>query len=226
MRIGIIGGGSVGQTLGAALIAQGHEVVIGIRDASVAQMSKERARAKPLAEWMAETGGKVATFAAAAAQGEVIFNATEGQHSLAALTAAGAGNLGNKVLVDVANPLDFSRGMPPFLLADYAGATSLGEQIQAAFPDARVVKAFNTISAPVMVNAGLVAGEHDLFIAGNDAGAKATVTEIARSFGWTGFVDLGDIVGARASEAWLPIWVRRWMVGGDTTFNLKLVRAS
>ena len=114
--------------------------------------------------------------------------------------------------------------MPPFLDPALSGPTSLGEEIQKAFPEARVVKAFNTIAAAVMVNPGLVAGGHDLFIAGNDAGAKAEVTAIAESFGWESVVDLGDIVGARASESLLPIWVRLWMTGGSPLVNLRVQR--
>ncbi|WP_309663528.1 NAD(P)-binding domain-containing protein [Tabrizicola sp.] len=226
MRIGIIGGGGVAQTLGTALIAKGHDVVIGIRQPSSAELAKDRSNARPLAEWVATTGGKVATFSDAARHGEVLINATSGQHSLEALHAAGAAHLAGKVLIDVANPLDFSKGMPPFVLAEFSGPTSLGEQVQAAFPQARVVKAFNTIAAAVMVTPSLVAGEHDLFIAGNDAQAKAVVTEIAKAFGWTGVVDLGDIVGARASESILPVWVRLWMTGGSPILNLKVARAA
>jgi 8-hydroxy-5-deazaflavin:NADPH oxidoreductase len=225
MKIGMIGGGGVGQTLGAALLAQGHEVVIGVRLPSAEELAKPRAQAVPLSDWIARTGGKVATFAEAAAQGEVVFNVTQGAHSLAALTAAGAGNLVDKVLVDVANPLDFSAGMPPFLIPDYAGPTSLGEAIQAAFPEARVVKAFNTIAAAVMVEPGLIPGDHDLFLSGNDAAAKAVVQGIAQGFGWTRFADLGDIVGARAQEAVLPLWVRLWTAGGTHLVNLKVARA-
>jgi predicted dinucleotide-binding enzyme len=225
MKIGMIGGGGVGQTLGAAFAAQGHEVVVGIRNPTTEELAKPRAQAEPLADWVARTGGRVAGLSEAAAVGEVIFNVTQGTHSITALTAAGAGNLAGKVLVDVANPLDFSAGMPPFLHTDYAGPTSLGEAIQKAFPQARVVKAFNTIAAAVMVNPGLIPGEHDLFISGNEAAAKALVMDLARGFGWTGFADLGDIVGARAQEAVLPIWVRLWMTGGSPMVNLKVARA-
>ncbi len=225
MKIGMIGGGGVGQTLGAALLAQGHDVVIGIRNPSPEELAKPRAQAVPLSEWVAKSGGRVVTFAEAAAFGEVVFNVTQGAHSIAALTAAGAGNLAGKVLVDVANPLDFSAGMPPFLSADYSGPTSLGEAIQTAFPKVRLVKAFNTVAAAVMVDPGLISGDHDLFISGNDAEAKTLVADIARGFGWTGFADLGDIVGARAQEAVLPIWVRLWTTGSSPLVNLKVARA-
>jgi predicted dinucleotide-binding enzyme len=225
MKIAMIGGGGVGQTLGAGLIANGHEVVIGIRNPSAEELAKARPQGAPLTEWIANTGGTVVDYATAAKGAEAVFNVTPGQHSLEALQAAGAASLAGKVLVDVANPLDFSAGMPPFLDPAFTGATSLAEQIQAAFPDARVVKAFNTVAAAVMVAPGLVPGDHDLFISGNDAAAKDLVKGIAKGFGWTSFADLGDLVGARAQEAVLPVWVRLWMTGGTPMVNLKVVRA-
>jgi 8-hydroxy-5-deazaflavin:NADPH oxidoreductase len=225
MKVGILGGGSVGQTFATALAAKGHDVVLGIRSVTPAELAKDRGYALKLSDWQAETGGRVVTLSEAAAPGEIVINATQGGASIAALTAAGAANLKGKVLIDIANPLDFSKGMPPFLMADYSQGSSLGEAIQAAFPDVRVVKAFNTIAAAVMVNPALVPGAHDLFIAGNDAAAKEVVSGIARDFGWQHIVDLGDIVGARGSESILPIWVRLWGVTGSPMFNLHLVRA-
>ncbi len=225
MKIAMIGAGSVGQTLGSALIAKGHDVMIGVRDPGGDALTKARGNAKTLGDWAVRTKGKVGSFAEAARHGGIIFNATSGGGSLEALTAAGAANLKGKVLVDVANPLDFSQGMPPFLMPQYAGPTSLAEQIQAAFPDANVVKAFNTVAAAVMVQPALVPGDHDLFIAGNDASSKAAVTEIAKGFGWTHIIDLGDIKGARATESLLPIWVRIWNVTGGFHHNFHLARA-
>jgi hypothetical protein len=224
MKIGMIGGGGVAQTLGAALLKLGHDVLIGIRDASPAELTKPRQNAQTLADWQAATGGTIATMRQAASHGEIVFNVTQGAASLSALHLAGAANLADKILVDVANPLDFSAGMPPFLMPVFSGPTSLGEQIQTSFPAVRVVKAFNTITAAVMVNPGLVAGPHDLFLAGNDATAKTVVRDIAKSFGWTTFTDLGDIVGARAAESILPIWVRLWMTGGTPIINLHVAR--
>ncbi|MFO1201620.1 MAG: NAD(P)-binding domain-containing protein [Tabrizicola sp.] len=225
MRIAMIGGGGVGQTLATGLMAKGHEVVIGIRNPSAAELAKARPQGETLEAWMAKTGGTVTDYASAAAGAEVVFNVTPGQHSLEALRAAGAANLAGKVLVDVANPLDFSQGMPPFLDPAFTGATSLAEQIQAAFPEARVVKAFNTVAAAVMVAPGLIPGEHDLFLSGNDAAAKDLVRGIAKGFGWTRIEDLGDLAGARAQEAVLPVWVRLWMAGVTYLVNLKVVRA-
>jgi 8-hydroxy-5-deazaflavin:NADPH oxidoreductase len=225
MKIGIIGGGSVGQTIARKLLANGHDVLVGIRNPSPEELAKERSMAQPLADWIAETGGKVGTFAQAAAHGDIIFNVTNGQASIAALTLAGRDNIDDKILIDVANPLDFSNGMPPDLLKDYSYGTSLGEEIQKAFPKARVVKAFNTVSAFAMVDANFVKGDHDLIIAGNDEAAKKAVEDLARTeFGWKSIVDLGDIVGARASEHLLPLWVRLWMLGGSPNVNIKLVR--
>jgi 8-hydroxy-5-deazaflavin:NADPH oxidoreductase len=224
MKIGIIGGGSVGQALAKGFLAKGHDTVIGIRNVSAEELAKDRMMAAKLSDWQAETGGRVVTMAQAAAHGEVVVNATAGLASLEALKLARAANLAGKVLIDVANPLDFSKGIPPFLAHDYTGQTSLAEQIQAAFPDTRVVKAFNTVSNAAMTDAGFVPGDHDLIIAGNDATAKAIVTDIAHGFGWTNVVDLGDIVGARATEGLLPLWIRMWVLGGDPRVNIHLVR--
>ncbi|MGL4320066.1 MAG: NADPH-dependent F420 reductase [Paracoccaceae bacterium] len=224
MKIGMIGGGGVAQALAAKLLAVGHDVVIGIRSVSDAELDKDRMMAQPLRAWMAETGGRVVTMAEAAAHGEIVFNVTAGQQSIAALTVAGAANLAGKVLIDVANPLDFSMGMPPFLAPELSVTTSLGEEIQKAFPHVHVVKAFNTVSNRIMVEPSLIPGDHDLLIAGNSAAAKATVSALARdAFGWKSIRDMGDIVGARATEHLLPLWVRMWMLGGNPLVNVHLV---
>lgn len=225
MKIAILGGGMVGQTLGAGFAKAGHQVTLGIRNPSPEELARDRNGGKPLAQWQTDTGATVTDLASAAAAGEVVVNATQGAASLAALTAAGADTLAGKVLVDVANPLDFSAGMPPFLAAPYAGPTSLGEAIQAAFPQARVVKAFNTVTHSVMVNPALIPGEHDFFMAGNDAEAKATVRALAEGFGWRHVNDMGDITGARATEAILPLWIRLFMTGGSPLVNIHVIRA-
>ncbi|MEO8242085.1 MAG: NAD(P)-binding domain-containing protein [bacterium] len=223
MNIGIIGGGSVGQILGAGLHAKGHSVTLGIRKVSAEDLAKPRTYAEPLDVWTARTGIEVTTMTKAAAA-DIVINATSGDVSLAALHLAGAANLAGKILIDVANPLDHSKGFPPALLPQYTGHTSLAEQIQAALPQTRVVKAFNTIAATVMANPGQIGGAHDLFLAGNDAAAKATVAEIAKSLGWVHIVDLGDITAARGTESLLPIWLRLMMTGGPL-FNIHVQRA-
>src|SRR5262249_26772158 len=146
------------------------------------------------------------TFADAAAFGEMVFNCTGGGVSLQALEAAGAKNLEGKPLVDVANPLDVSKGMPPTL--SIVNTDSLGERIQKAFPGARVVKALNTLNAWLMLNPGALTGETDLPICGNDKAAKDQVKKLLESFGWKSILDLGDITGARGMEMWLPLWIR------------------
>ena len=224
MKIGIIGGGGVGQTLGAGLQALGHAVTLGIRSPSPEELAKPRTQAQPVSDWITATGGKVATMAEAAASAELIINATQGEASVAALTLAGADNLAGKVLIDVSNPLDFSRGFPPALSAAYSGHTSLAEAIQTAFPATQVVKAFNSIGAPIMTNPGMIKGPHDLFVAGNDAAAKATVIDLARTLGWTDFQDMGDLKGSRAMETLVLVWVQIMSVTGSTAHNLHVAR--
>jgi predicted dinucleotide-binding enzyme len=137
----------------------------------------------------------------------MVFNCTSGMASLEALKAAGASNLQGKILVDVANPLDFSKGMPPTL--SVCNADSLGEQIQRAFPTAKVVKSLNTVTAAVMVEPSLIPGVHSIFVSGNDVKAKAEVIDLLKTgFGWKEVLDLGDITGARAQEMYLPLWLR------------------
>ena len=154
------------------MIAQGHQVTIGIPQVSPAELAKPRSYAAALADWMQTSGGKVDTLAAAT-QGDLIINASSGAASIDALTQAAAVHLAGKVLIDVANPLDASRRFPPVLTADCSGHRSLAEAIQSAFPNTKVVKAFNMIAAAITVNHGQIKPDHDLFIAGNDALAKA-----------------------------------------------------
>ena len=214
MRIAILGTGVVGQTIGRRLVELGHDVTMGSRTATNEKAIK----------WAAEAGAGAshATFADAAAGAETVFNCTGGAVSLSALREAGARNLSGKMLVDVSNPLDFSRGMPPTLTV--CNTDSLGEQIQRAFPEARVVKTLNTVNAAVMVNPGLVAGEHDVFMSGNDASAKAAVADLLRSIGWRNIVDLGDITTARGAEMILPIWVRLMGALKTPHFNFHIAR--
>src|SRR3954449_6044779 len=199
MRIGMLGTGVVGQTLEAKLTELGHDVKVGSRDPA-------------------------RSFEAAAAHGELIFNATGGSVSLNALRMAGADNLAGKVLVDVSNPLDFSQGRPPTLTV--CNTDSVGEQIQREFPDARVVKTLNTVNTAVMTNPAGVPGSHNLFISGNDDEAKTTVKGILGDFGWPqlAIIDLGDITGARGQEMYLPLWLRLMGTLGRPDFNIAVVQ--
>jgi predicted dinucleotide-binding enzyme len=202
VQIGVLGTGMVGRTIAAKLVELGHDVRVGSRTA------KEDA----------------VTFADAAAHGELVFNCTAGDKSLEALRMAGEDNLADKVLVDVANPLDFSQGRPPILAV--CNADSLGEEIQRAFPRSKVVKALNTVNCSVMVDPSVVSGEHDVFVCGNDEGAKSEVRELLGTFGWPAerINDLGDITAARGTEMYLPLWLRLVGVVGNATFNIKVVR--
>jgi predicted dinucleotide-binding enzyme len=216
MKIGILGTGLVGATIGTKLVQLGHQVKMGSRTANNEKTAK----------WVNENGANASsgTFADAAAFGEIIFNCTKGDGAMDAVKAAGENNLNGKILVDVSNPLDFSKGMPPSLYPALSNTNSLGEEIQRTFPNAKVVKALNTMSCVLMVNPALVPGSHDLFMCGNDEAAKASVTDILKSFGWTSILDLGDITAARAMEAVLPIWVRLMMKYQSPNFNFKIVK--
>lgn len=213
MKIAVLGTGMVGQTIGSKLVALGHEVRMGSRTAG-----NDKATA-----WVAQAGrgASEGTFADAAAFGELVFNCTAGVASLQALEAAGASNLAGKVLLDLSNPLDFSQGFPPTL--SVCNDDSLGEQIQRAFPQTKVVKTLNTMANPIMVDPSRIPGEHEVFVSGDDAEAKATVSGFLREqFGWSRVTDLGDISTARGTEAWLLLWTRLYGALGHADFNLHL----
>jgi 8-hydroxy-5-deazaflavin:NADPH oxidoreductase len=214
MRIGILGTGVVGQTIGTGLTKLGHDVMLGARSATNEKATK----------WASENGAhaKHGTFADAAEFGAIVFNCTSGQASLAALRAAGEKNLDGKPLVDVSNPLDFTNGFPPTL--SVCNTDSIAEQIQAAFPGAKVVKTLNTVNAAVMVSPSLVPGEHDVFLSGNDAGAKEQVAGLLRSLGWRNIIDLGDITTARGTEMYLPLWLRLMGALKTPVLNLHIAR--
>jgi predicted dinucleotide-binding enzyme len=204
----------VGNTIGTKLVALGHDVKMGSRTAT-----NEKAAA-----WVAEAGARASsgTFADAAAFGEILFNCTSGTGAIDALTLAGKENLGGKILIDVSNPLDFSKGKPP--ISAFRGEDSVGERIQHAFPDLKVIKTLNTVNCNVMVNPARVPGDHDVFVSGNDATAKARVVEILRGwFGWKSVVDLGDISTARGAESYLLLWLRLWGALKTGDFNIKVV---
>jgi predicted dinucleotide-binding enzyme len=217
MKVGVLGTGGVGQTLAGRLVELGHEVTMGSRASG-----NETA-----VEWAAGAGDAAheGTFEDAARFGELVVNATAGVASVEALKMAGAENLAGKVVVDVSNPLKPDSGMPPTL--EPCNTESLGERIQAAFPEARVVKALNTVNAGVMVDPGSVPGSHDVFMCGDDEDAKATVRELLVGFGWPedDIVDLGGIESARGPEMYLALWLRLMLAGGSAQFNVKVVRA-
>jgi predicted dinucleotide-binding enzyme len=214
MKMAVIGTGGVGQTIGSKLVKLGHEVMMGSRDTT---------NEKGLA-WVKATGERASlgTFADAARFGELAFNCTAGTGSIPALTAAAEG-LSGKIVVDLTNPLDFSKGMPPSLFT--STSDSLGEQAQKLLPTSHVVKALNHVTASVMVDPEQVGGgAHDALICGNDAGAKARVTELLKAFGWQSVIDLGDITASRALEHYLALWLRLMLSLGTAQFSLKVVK--
>jgi 8-hydroxy-5-deazaflavin:NADPH oxidoreductase len=213
MRIAVIGTGMVGRTLGDGLSKVGHDVVVGTRDPA-------RTRARD--EW-ATTSLSLASYNEVGAGADLFVNATSGEASLEALQAVGEDALAGKVLIDVSNALDHSSGFPPSLFV--SNTDSLAEQLQRAFPRTRVVKAFNTMTVAVMVNPrALGGGDTTVFVAGNDADARATVAGVATDLGWTDVMDLGDLTAARGLEMWLPLWLRLFSTVGVPMFNIKVVR--
>lgn len=226
MKIAVLGTGTVGRTIAGATASLGHDVVIGTRDPqeTLARTEPDQMGTPPFSVWQDENPEvALATFAEAAANADLVVNATSGAASLDVLGLAGADLLAGKPLLDIANPLDFSAGFPPTLLVK--DTDSLGEQIQRAFPDAKVVKGLNTLNAALMVDPGGVGGgDHTIFVCGDDADAKATVVGLLRGFGWSDVIDLGDISAARGTEMLLPIWLRLMGTLGTPEFNFKIVR--
>ena len=226
MDIAVIGTGIVGRTIADRLAELGHDVTIGTRDpeATMARTEPDAMGNPAFPTWAAEHPQvRLASFAEAAAAAEIVVNATNGSASIDALSQAGADHLAGTVLLDIANPLDFSRGFPPSLFVK--DTDSLAEQIQRAFPRMRVVKALNTMTAALMARPGLLAdGDHSTFVSGDDDEAKKTVTALLESLGHTDVIDLGDLSTARGTEMLLPIWLRLMGALGTPIFNFKIVR--
>jgi predicted dinucleotide-binding enzyme len=208
MKIGILGTGGVGRTLAAKLIALGHEVVIGTRNVedTLARTAPDGMGGPPFKVWHSQNPkAKLVKFSDAASFGEMLFLATFGDKTSASIEMAGKQNFANKVVIDTTNPLDFSNGVPPKFTATLGN--SLGEQIQKQIPSAKVVKAYNTIGAHIMVNPKREEGSPDLFIAGNDSDAKKIFSSLAGQMGWQSVIDLGDISQSYWLEANAMLWI-------------------
>lgn len=208
MKIGILGTGVVGKTLAAKLNELGHDVMIGTRNVSetMAKTAPDMMGSPPFKEWHSQNPKvKFGTFAEAVQFGEMIILATHGVATIAAIDLAGKNYFKGKVVVDTTNPLDFSQGMPPKFAVTLGN--SLGEQIQKHIPEAKVVKAFNTVNAYVMVSPKREEGDPDLFIAGNDEEAKKNFTSLAEQMGWRRMIDIGDISNSYWLEAMTMFWV-------------------
>lgn len=230
MKIAIIGTGSVGRTIASKLVELNYDVMLGTRNVpdKLADSTKDNYGNPSFSEWYKLNDKiKLGSFAEAAAFGELVINATNGRNSVTALILAGAKNLAGKVMIDIANPLDFSNGMPPSLLQGLNNTNSLGEEIQKTFPDSKVVKTLNTMWCGLMINPALVGkGDHVNFLSGNDAEAKSKVKKLLNHIGWKdeNIIDIGDISGARATESLLPIWLKVMGVLNSSAFNFKVVR--
>ena len=227
MKIGILGTGMVAKSLAAKLSSIGHQVMIGTRDVDKTQerIETDAYGNPPFSEWRKNHSKvKLENFSDAAEFGELVINATAGGASLMALQMAGHSHLKGKILIDVANPLDFSEEGPPTLLI--CNTDSLAEQIQRTLPETKVVKTLNTLNANLMVDPNkLGKGDHHIFVSGNDQSAKNAVIDYLKEwFGWKHIIDLGDITTARGTEMLLIIWVRLMSKLGTPMFNFKIVQ--
>lgn len=224
MKIAVLGTGMVGRAHAGRLTELGHDVVIGTNDVkkTLAKDTPDAMGNAPFKEWQKDhLRIKLESFENAAKHAEIIFAALHGQIAVETLKSISE-SVVDKVLIDITNPLDFSKGMPPTLFV--SNTDSLGEQIQKALPKSKVVKAFNTTNAYLQVNPNLLAkGDHTLFICGNDSHAKEKVKEIAESYGWMQIMDLGDITASRGMEMLMPFWLRAWGVLNSPMFNYKIV---
>ena len=217
MKIAVLGTGTVGRTLSTRLVELGHQVSMGTRDVATASARDD------IAGWLSSNDAVVlATFADAAAGAELVINCTRGDATLDVLALAGAENLAGKVLIDISNSLDFSGGFPPLISAPQDD--SIAEQIQRAFPDVRVVKSLNTMTAALMADPRSLPDPGTVFVSGNDVEAKKAVSALLTEFGHTDVIDLGDISTARGPEWLVPVWLRLMGAVGTPMFNFKVVR--
>ena len=212
MRVGILGTGDVGQALGTAFATLGHEVKLGARAAGNGKA----------VDWVRRTGGDASegSFTDAAAFGQIVVVATLGAAVAEALAAAGPENFAGKLVIDVTNPLDFSKGFPDLAIK---GDDSGGETVQRLLPQAKVVKTLNTVSNPYMFRPKWSGGLPDMYLAGNDPEAKNRVAGILRDFGWNP-VDLGAIMSARWLEAMCMAWVQVSMPTRNFAQAFKLIQ--
>lgn len=215
-KIAVFGTGEVGKTIGTKLIQLGYEVMMGSRTAS-----NEKALT-----WVDENGKNAATgtFAHAAEYGKIIFNCTKGAASLDVFKQAGLNNCKGKTIIDISNPLDFSKGMPPSLIPEYANTNSLAEEIQKILPGANVVKTLNMVYCKVMVDPTLCNDEATMFISGNSNDAKEEAKIFLYQFGWKDIIDLGDITTARGTEMLLPVWLSTYKTIGTGNFGFRIAR--
>ena len=212
MKVGILGSGDVGKALGKGFVKHGHEAKIGSREPS------------KLDAWVKENGAKASagSFADAAKFGDVIVLATLGNAVESVIGLAGKDSFDGKVVIDATNPLKFEPGQMPQL--SISGNDSLGEQVQRWLPKAKVVKCFNTVGNAYMVDPKFEGGPPDMFIGGDDDGAKKKVSEILKELGW-GVVDLGGITASRYLEPMCIVWVHHGLRSGKWNHAFKFLHA-
>lgn len=228
MKISVLGTGMVGQSITAKMSAIGHKVTMGTRNPqqTIDNKKPNQMTGVVFSDWHKDNQSvKLEAFADATIGADLIINTTSGMASLAVLELVGEKHLGEKILIDIANPLDFSHGMPPSL--NPVNTDSLGEQIQMKYPNTKVVKTLNTMNTFIMMNPNLVSGDHTVFVSGNDPEAKAEITKLLQSVGWQSknIIDLGDISTARGTEMMLPIWLRLYAAFGHANFNFHIQMA-
>jgi 8-hydroxy-5-deazaflavin:NADPH oxidoreductase len=210
----------------ARLVQLGYDVYMGTRDPAktMARTEGDQMGNPPFKTWLTQNPKvKLVTLSEAAKQGDMVINATKGEHSMDAFRMAGEENLNGKILIDISNPLDFSKGMPPTLLV--SNNDSLGEQIQRAHPKVKVVKALNTVNAMLQAEPSKLANaDHHAFVAGNDGDAKQEVMKLMKQYGWKDIIDLGDIKSSRGAEMMLIIWVNLMGTLRTPMFNFRVVK--
>ncbi|MEM6759483.1 MAG: NAD(P)-binding domain-containing protein [Pseudomonadota bacterium] len=216
MKYAVLGTGMVGHTLASKLIALGHEVRMGARSADNDKASS----------WAQAHGASAGhgSFAEVATWAERVIVAVNGANIVAAAEAITDAAVAGKTVIDVTNPLDASQGMPPILVPALSNTTSAGEALQSALPRAKVVKTLNTMNHEVMADPARVPGDHDVFLCGDDAAAKADVVGLLGEFGWRNPVDLGALSAARGTEGLMPFWLRMWGHVGHAAFNYRIAR--
>lgn len=223
MNIAILGTGTVGQTLAEKCLAQGYAVSIGTRNV---QSTLSKTGEKTVSDWLEKnTAAQLQTFDDAVLNATLVINALKGEHCLQVFESIPKQRLDNKIIIDLSNPLDFSKGFPPTLLPGLNNSSSLGEALQQVHPAARVVKTLNTMWCGLMLAPQLIGqAPHVNFISGNDAAAKETVMNFLQGFGWRReqLLDLGDITAARGTEGYLLLWTRIYAATKNGAFNILL----
>lgn len=227
MKISILGTGIVGQTISEKLNSMGHNVYMGTRDAekTKSNTTPSQMSGRSFSDWYTNNKStSVVNYNNLPSESDLFINATSGINSLEALKSVGKSKLSDKIIIDIANPLDFLNGLPATL--SVCNTDSLAEQIQKEFPESKVVKSLNTMNCFLMMNPSMIAGNHNVFVSGNDSNAKSKVSELLNSIGWSNesIIDLGDITSARATEMLLPLWLRLWGTLGTAEFNFGVIK--